>query len=91
MLNSVPGNLRSATLLLPVLLLTACASKPFLSPEPVAPPSAPPLPLAARQPATDPICLPTCSAALQSALTGWRSRLTAPASPASSASAPTTP
>ena len=72
-----------------VLLLSACASAPPIS-LPAACPTVPPLPLAARQPTTAPVCLPTCSAALQSALTNWQSRLTAPALPASSASAPTT-
>lgn len=88
--NSVHVKRRSVMLLLPTLLLMACASKPAFSPAPVAPPAIPPLPLAARQPATEPVCLPTCSASLQRALTNWQSRLTAPALPASSASQPTT-
>lgn len=90
MLSSVPVKPRSAMLLPLVLLLMACASKPAVLPAPVAPPAIPPLPLAARQPATEPVCLPTCSASLQRALTNWQSRLTAPASPASSANEPTT-
>lgn len=87
--NTSPAKLRSVTLLPLALLLTACASKPLIS-LPAACPTIPPLPLAARQPTTAPVCLPTCSAALQIALTNWQARLTAPASPASSASAPTT-
>lgn len=85
--NTSPAKLRSVMLLPPVLLLTACATP--LPPSPVCP-AIPPLPLAARQPTTAPVCLPTCSAALQRELTNWQSRLTAPASPASSASQPTT-
>lgn len=85
--NTSPAALRSAMLLLPVLLLTACASAPPTTPRC---PAVPPLPLAARQPTTAPVCLPTCSAALQRELTNWQARLTPPASPASSASAPTT-
>lgn len=86
--SSSPARLRSAMLLLLALLLSACASKPLIS-LPAACPVIPPLPQAARQPMTAPVCLPTCSAALQSALTNWQARLTAPASPASSASGPT--
>lgn len=57
---------------------------------PVACPTIPPLPLTARQPSLALACLPTCSAALPSALTNWQARLTAPDSPASAVSLPTT-
>ena len=87
MLPNYPARLRSATLLLLVLLLSACASKPISLP--AACPVIPPLPLAARQPTTVLVCLPNCSAALQKELTNWQARLTPPASPASSARAPT--
>lgn len=90
MLKSSPAKKPSATPLLLALLLSACATLPQPSPLPVAPPAILPLPLAARQPKTDPVCLPTCSAALQRDLTSWQSLLTAPVSPASSASALTT-
>lgn len=89
MLNTSPARRPSVTLLPLVLLLTACASAPPIS-LPAACPAIPPLPLAARQPSPAPACLPTCSAALQSALTNWQARLTAPDLPASSASLPTT-
>ena len=85
--NSLPVKRPSVTLLPLVLLLSACANKPISLP--AACPTIPPLPLAAKQPTTAPVCLPTCSAALQTALTNWQARLTAPASPASSALQPT--
>ena len=78
MLNFSPAKLRSATLLPLVLLLSACASKPLIS-LPAACPEIPALPLAARQPMTAPVCLPTCSAALQRELTNWQARLMPPA------------
>lgn len=89
MLSSLPASLRSAMLLLLALLLSACASKPISLP--AACPVIPPLPVAAKQPKPDPVCLPNCSAALQRELTNWQAKLTAPDLPASSASQPTKP
>ncbi|AOI98082.1 hypothetical protein WS66_20730 [Burkholderia sp. LA-2-3-30-S1-D2] len=80
--------LRSRMLLLLALPLAACSNASISSSQP---PAIPPLPPEARQPATPSICLPTCSAALTSARASWQSTLTVPASPASSASATTTP
>ncbi len=83
--SNVP--LRSQMLLLLALPLAACNSASISSSQS---PVIPPLPPEARQPATPSICLPTCSAALTSALANWQSMLTEPASPASNASATTT-
>ncbi|AHI73489.1 putative gp23 [Burkholderia thailandensis USAMRU Malaysia  len=77
----------SRMLLLLALPLAACSSASTSSSQP---PTIPPLPPEARQPATPSICLPTCSAALTSARANWQSTLTEPASPASSANATTT-
>ncbi len=74
-------------LLLPVLLLTGCASRsPHSSPMPGVPALRP----EARQPATPSICSPTCSAGLTSVRESWQRSLTSGASPASSASVVTT-
>lgn len=81
------GIRHAVTLLLPMVLLTACASKsPRLSPTLGVPPLRP----EARQPATPSICLPTCSAGLTKRRESWRESLTSEVSPASSASAVTT-
>ena len=83
------------TALLPLLLLTACASNSPLSPAPQAPVlvsrqvTLPPLPESARQPQTPPECLPTCSNALMTERERWLILLTAPTPPALPASAPT--
>lgn len=79
---------RALPLMLPLLLLTACANK---SPGSSHGLTIPPLRPEARQPVTPSICLPTCSAALTTARESWRNTLTAPASPASSASVTTAP
>ncbi|MDR9241567.1 hypothetical protein FEP07_05605 [Burkholderia multivorans] len=80
--------IRLATmLLLPMALLTGCASKsPRLSPTSDVPALRP----EARQPATPSICLPTCSGGLTSARENWRRLLTIEALPAGSVSAVTT-
>lgn len=74
-------------LLLPMVLLTACASR---SPRLLPMPGVPALPPEARQPATPSICLPTCSAGLMRLRESSRESLTSAVSPASSASAVTT-
>ncbi|ETP64874.1 hypothetical protein BDSB_05580 [Burkholderia dolosa PC543] len=79
---------RSRMLLLLALPLAACNSASISSSQP---PSIPPLPPEARQPATPSICLPTCSAGLTSARENWRKSLTSGALPASNASATTMP
>ncbi len=76
----------AAMLLLPMALLTACASKsPHSSPMSDVPALRP----EARQPATPSICSPTCSAGLTKLRESWRESLTNAASPANSASAVT--
>ena len=83
------------TALLPLLLLTACASSSQLSPVPQAPVlvsrqvTLPALPASARQPQTPPECSPTCSNALMTERERWLILLTAPTPPALPASAPT--
>lgn len=59
-------------LLLPLLLLGACASKSTYSP--VDPPSVPPLPMEARQTPTS-YCSPSCSAKLTKLREEWQQRL----------------
>ena len=54
-------------------------------------PQVPQLPVEARQPPTPTFCSPDCSTQLGSYLSTWRQKLTAAASPAGPASAPTTP
>lgn len=78
---------RAVMLLLPMALLTACASK---SPRSSPMFGVPALPQEARQPATPSICLPTCSAGLMKRRESWQRSLTTGASPASSVSAVTT-
>ena len=76
---------RAGTLLLLVLLLTACASTPLgLPPTPA--PAIPPLPPSARQPAPLDLCSPTCSAAWKRTVESLLPRPTGAASPAASAS-----
>ena len=83
------------TALLPLLLLTACASDSPLSPVPQAPVlvskqiQIPALPESALQPTLPPECLPTCSNALMTERERWLTLLTAPTAPALPASAPT--
>ncbi len=83
------------TALLPLLLLTACASGSQLSPVPQAPVlvsrqvTLPALPASARQPQTPPECLPSCSSALATERERWLSLLTPPTPPGQAASAPT--
>ncbi|MDR8786728.1 hypothetical protein FEP82_04705 [Burkholderia multivorans] len=77
----------AAMLLLPMLLLMACASK---SPRSSPTPGMPGLRPEARQPAAPLICLPTCSAGLTKQRESWRESLTSAVSPASTASAVTT-
>ncbi|GEM_PF-1041093 len=90
MLPLLPRLARCATLLLPALLLAACATpRAPLPPVPVPPPAIPPLPPVARQARLPTWCLPTCSAALQIELSSWQQRLTSPTPPAAPASGPT--
>ena len=79
-------------LLVPMLLLLACAA-PSLPPSPVvvAPPAIPALPLSARQVPRPEFCSPTCSDRLRSDYARWRQVLTSPAGQASPASEPMTP
>ena len=83
------------TALLPLLLLTACASGSQLSPVPQAPVlvskqiQIPALPESAQQPTPPPECLPSCSQALATERERWLIFLTAPTPPALPASAPT--
>nr|KVH38087.1 hypothetical protein WS87_00295 [Burkholderia sp. MSMB0856] len=79
---------RAPILLLPMLLVTACASK---SPSSSSGPAIPQLSPEARQPATPSICLPTCSAALTSARANWQKSLTSAASLADSVKPTMTP
>ncbi|AJY21546.1 putative gp23 [Burkholderia ambifaria AMMD] len=77
----------AAKLLLPMALLTACASKsPHSSPTSDVPALRP----EARQPATPSICSPTCSAGLTKLRESWQRSLTSAVLPAGSASAATT-
>ncbi|KVA25266.1 hypothetical protein WI44_04320 [Burkholderia cepacia] len=74
-------------LTLPMLLLTACASKSqSSSPERAIPPLRP----EARQPAAPSICLPSCSAGLTRLRESSRESLTTGALPGGSAKATTT-
>ncbi|ONC18297.1 hypothetical protein AQ911_27000 [Burkholderia pseudomallei] len=74
-------------LMLPMLLLTACASRsPSLSPECMIPALRP----EARQPAAPSICLPTCSAGLTRLRESSRESLTTEALPGGNAKATTT-
>lgn len=83
------------TALLPLLLLTACASGSQLSPVPQAPVlvskqmQIPALPESAQPPTPPPECLPTCSNALMTERERWLTLLTAPTPPGQAASAPT--
>lgn len=90
-----PAWKRSVLLLLllpPLWLVTACAPPPLqLQPEPAKTARVPALTQEARQPPVPPICSPTCSDGWRSLVDSSRERLTAGASPASPASAPTTP
>lgn len=79
---------RALPLMLPLLLLTACASK---SPSSSHGPTIPPLRPEARQPMTPSICLPTCSDGLTRLRESSLESLTSAVSPASSVSATTTP
>lgn len=79
------------TLLAPLALLTACGQQPLQPPGPaVEPAKIPPLPKAARQPATPDWCLPTCSAGWTREVEAWRGLLMNAVPPAQPASAPTT-
>ena len=66
------------TLLLPLLLLTGCASESSSYSPPVAPAQIPPLPAEARQEPTPAICLPTCSTNLSNAIETWQKSLILP-------------
>ena len=83
------------TALLPLLLLTACASGSQLSPVPQAPVlvskqiQIPALPESAQQPTPPPECSPTCLQALTIERERWLSLLTPPKAPALPASGPT--
>ncbi|KVE88133.1 hypothetical protein WI99_11780 [Burkholderia cepacia] len=80
-------NRRALLLMLPMLLLTACASRsPNLSPERAIPPLRP----EARQPAAPSICSPTCSAGLMRLRESSRESLMSEALPGSNAKATTT-
>lgn len=76
--------------LLVLLTLAGCSSRPQLSGAMVSGPRVQPLPLAARQPPTPQFCQPTCSERLSSDFETWRARLTGAAPPAGSASQATT-
>lgn len=78
------------TLMLLALLSSGCGHGSPLS-KPVPGPQIPPLPVAARQPAMPPTCLPTCSANASAEFDRWLSTPTPPASPVKPASAPTNP
>ena len=85
---------RKLMLLVPVLLLTSCASAPKLSPPNAPPlvtkpPEIPALPQEARQPATPELCSPTCSAGLRRRLESLLQSLTRAVRPARPASEPT--
>lgn len=77
-------------LMLLVLLLSGCASDSVNLLRPVTPPTIPPLPAQAKQPAIPSMCLPTCSAALTKERESWLNTLTPPASPGRPANAPMT-
>lgn len=83
------------TALLPLLLLTACASNSPLSPVPQAPVlvsrqvTPPALPASAQQPTSPPECSPTCLQALTQERERWLGLLTLPTPPALPASGPT--
>ena len=86
------GRALPLTLMLPALLLAACAvTSPTTSPPIVPPPRLAPLPDSARQTQQPSICSPSCSAALMSEREIWRELLTMPATEAAPASAPMTP
>ena len=74
-----------------LLLLPACATvSPPLPPSVIAPPAIPPLPLAARQPAPPELCMLTCSDGLSLLLDSLLLSPGSAATPARSASSPTT-
>ncbi|VWB35526.1 hypothetical protein BAR24066_01549 [Burkholderia arboris] len=78
---------RPLTLLLQMLLLTACANRlPHSSPMPDVPELRP----EARQPVAPSICLPTCSAGLTRLRESWQRSLTSGVLPGGSASVVTT-
>lgn len=81
--NAKPALLALMLLVLPWLLAACGHTSPLLPSVP--PPAIQPLPETARQ--TD---SPTYSASASSDMERWQQRLTAPLSPASSASVPTT-
>jgi uncharacterized lipoprotein YajG len=72
------STLRKLMLLLPALLLTACASESSNYSPPVAPVQPPQLPAEARQGQTPAICSPTCSSNLSNAIGTWQQSLTLP-------------
>ena len=73
--NRLPG--LKLTLLLPMLLLTACASKPSdWQHEQVSAPAIPTLPSEARQQPSPAWCSPTCSAGLTKERASWQQLMT---------------
>ena len=86
----LPG--QRVTLLLPVLLLLGCTSKPAAwQPEPASAPTIPALPSQAMQPDSPPWCSPTCSAGLMRERESWQERMTALEHQAWPAKEPTSP
>lgn len=71
--NARPKPLLTA-MLLPLLLLGCGHASPLL--KPTAGAQIPPLPVQARQPASPPECLPTCSANARSEFERWLTTLT---------------
>jgi hypothetical protein len=70
---------RALMLWLPMLLLSACTTRPETwSAAQVAPPAVPQLPSEARQPPAPPWCSPNCSRGLTSERASWQKRMTPP-------------
>lgn len=78
--NRKPEPMR-ALLLLPALMLVACATQPPPTRQ-APPPLVPPLAEIARQPKPSPVCSPTCSEGLRIELQSWPIWQTIPEQPA---------
>lgn len=66
-------------LLMPMLLVGGCSTKPPSSlPSSVVPARMPPLSPEAKQPPAPPWCSPTCSKGLSTRIESWRKRMTEP-------------
>lgn len=80
------------TLLLPVLLLLGCTSKPAAwQHEQISAPAIPAMPSQAKQPDSPPWCSPTCSAGLMRERESWQERMTELEQQVLPAKEPTTP